>query len=97
MNMMIVQQAVDDASQSMYGQVQPAVEAIHAAIEKVQPLLDHGTWSGSAAQEWIDGWMAQYKTVLNLLAEMPGIERQVVSAAMTRADHLARNMSHGSN
>lgn len=92
-NQYIIQQAVDDANYDMYNRVQPAVEALSAAFKKVQPLLDHGTWSGPAAEKWIREWMSQYKAVLKLLGDMPGAERKVVSDARAHAEATVSKMN----
>lgn len=85
MNPMIKQEAMQDAIYVMSSRVQPAVDDISSAIAKVTSLLDHGTWSGPAAQSWIDEWTSVYKLVISLLNEMPGAERQVIQDAPLRA------------
>lgn len=89
----IVQEAVDDATRDMYNRVQPAVQAIENAIKAVQPLLDNGTWSGAAAQNWIREWRSQYNTVMKLLGEMPGAERKVIADARAHAEATASKMN----
>jgi len=92
-NEYLIQQAVESASYDMYSRVQPAVDAITAAINKVRPLLDHGTWSGPAAQDWISQWISQHNRVLNLLAEMPGAELKVISDTRAQMAALALRMN----
>ncbi|HEY2507348.1 MAG TPA: hypothetical protein VGI58_12595 [Streptosporangiaceae bacterium] len=89
----IVEQAVDDACNDMYGTVQPAVDAISAAIKKVQPLLNSGTWQGPAATAWIGDWNSFYSGVMRLLATMPGAEASVISGVRDQMEKIEKQQA----
>jgi hypothetical protein len=85
----LAQQAVTDASGDM-AKVQNAADAISAAIKKVQPWLNAGTWQGSEATTWMGDWETFYASVMSCLSGLPAAEAHVISSTRTQMEKLAR-------
>lgn len=78
------------AAQADMAKVQAAADAIQAAIAKVTPLLNSGTWQGPEATSWIGDWQSFYKGVQSCLNSLPAAEAQAVSQVRQEMQKLAQ-------
>jgi uncharacterized protein YukE len=83
----LAEEAVNAAEGDM-ARVQAAADAISAAIKKVQPLLNSGTWQGPAATAWTGEWNSLYAAVASCLNGLPAAEANVVAQVRTQMEKM---------
>ena len=86
---LIVEEAVGAAEGDM-AKVQAAADAISAAVKKVQPLLNSGTWQGPEATSWMGEWNSLYAAVLRCLDGLPAAEANVVSQVHAQVEKMVQ-------
>jgi hypothetical protein len=85
----LAEEAVSAAEGDM-ARVQAAADAISAALKKVEPWLNAGTWQGPDATTWMGQWNSFYATVQSCLNGLPAAEANVVSQTRIQMEKLAR-------